>query len=47
MAPENPAALPDEAELQLAGESKTMMLVPYGSTHLRLTTLPVITSGKP
>jgi len=40
--PKNPAALPDEAGLQPAGESKRMILLPYGSTHLRLTTLPVI-----
>ena len=41
-AQKNPATLPDEADLQAAGERKTMTLVPYGSTHLRLTTLPVI-----
>jgi hypothetical protein len=40
--PKNPAALPDETQMQLAGESKTMTFVPYGATHLRLTTLPVI-----
>jgi uncharacterized protein len=40
--PQNPAALPDDAELQQAGDLKTMTLVPYGSTYLRLTTLPVI-----
>jgi uncharacterized protein len=40
--PKNPAALPDEAGLQPAAGSKTMTLLPYGSTHLRLTTLPVI-----
>ncbi|MDB6016596.1 MAG: hypothetical protein JWR19_1085 [Pedosphaera sp.] len=42
MAPENPASLPSEAENQPTGVSKTMILVPYGSTHLRLTTLPVV-----
>ncbi len=41
-AQKNPATLPDEAGLQSAGESRIMTLVPYGSTHLRLTTLPVI-----
>jgi uncharacterized protein len=38
----NPATLPDEAGLQSAGGIRIMTLVPYGSTHLRLTTLPVI-----
>ena len=42
MFPKNPASLPVEAEAQSAGESKTMTMVPYGSTHLRLTTLPII-----
>jgi hypothetical protein len=42
MAPRNPASLPGVAEAQPAGESKPMQLVPYGSTYLRLTTLPVI-----
>jgi hypothetical protein len=40
--PKNPAALPDEAGLQPSGGIKTMTLLPYGSTHLRLTTLPVV-----
>jgi hypothetical protein len=40
--PKNPATLPDEAGLQPAGGSRTMTMLPYGSTHLRLTTLPVI-----
>ena len=40
--PKNPATLPDEAGLQPSGGNKTMTLLPYGSTHLRLTTLPVI-----
>jgi hypothetical protein len=44
-APHNPTALPKAAEFQPLGEIKTMTLVPYGSTHLRLTTLPVITTG--
>jgi hypothetical protein len=42
MSPRNPASLPTEAESQPVGESTTMALVPYGSTYLRLTTLPVI-----
>ncbi len=42
LAPHNPTSLPSEEEAQAAGESKTITLAPYGSTHLRLTTLPVI-----
>jgi len=42
MSPKNPASLPEEAEIQPAGGSKIMTLLPYGATHLRLTTLPVI-----
>ncbi len=42
LAPKNPNALPDEAGLQQPGAPQTMTLAPYGSTHLRLTTLPVI-----
>jgi len=42
MAPKNPTSLPSPAEAQTPGESKTVQLVPYGSTYLRLTTLPVI-----
>lgn len=38
----NPASLPSDGELQAAAETKTLILVPYGATHLRLTTLPVI-----
>ena len=40
-APHNPA-LPTDEELQSAGAVRTMTFVPYGSTHLRLTTLPLI-----
>jgi hypothetical protein len=43
--PQNPAALPGNAELQTPGAVQTMTLVPYGSTHLRLTTLPAIPAG--
>jgi hypothetical protein len=38
----NPTALPDDAVIRAAGESKTMTLLPYASTHLRLTTFPII-----
>jgi hypothetical protein len=41
-APKNPSALPGEAELQAAGSARTVTLVPYGATYLRLTTIPVI-----
>ncbi len=41
-APKNPASLPADAELRDAGPRKIATLVPYGSTHLRLTTLPLI-----
>lgn len=44
-APQSPAALPNPAEFASPGESQSMTLVPYGSTHLRLTTLPVIPAG--
>jgi hypothetical protein len=37
-----PEGLPMKSELRSAGRPQTMTLVPYGSTHLRLTTLPVI-----
>ncbi len=40
--PQNPATLPGDGELQAAGAGQSMTLVPYGATHLRLTTLPVI-----
>jgi len=40
--PRNPANLPSEAELQSPGDVEMMTLIPYGATHLRLTTLPVI-----
>ena len=44
--PRNPAALPGSLELESAGETMVLTLVPYGATHLRLTTLPVITMEK-
>ncbi len=39
---QNPAALPTAAELSPDGQKKTLTLVPYGATHLRVTTLPLI-----
>jgi uncharacterized protein len=42
LAPHNPSSLPDDAEMQAVGEPTVLSLVPYGSTYLRLTTLPVI-----
>jgi uncharacterized protein len=42
LAPKNPATLPDKTQMQAVGEIKIMTFVPYGSTHLRLTTLPLI-----
>jgi len=41
-----PAGLPSTSELRNAGPPQIMMLVPYGATHLRLTTLPVTRAGK-
>ena len=46
-APHNPAELPADAALRDAGPSKTMILVPYGSTYLRLTTFPLIPHRSP
>lgn len=40
--PKNPTSLPDDTELASVGAPQTMTLVPYGATHLRITTLPVI-----
>jgi hypothetical protein len=40
--PHNPADLPAEDEMLSAGPVQTLTLLPYGSTHLRLTTLPLI-----
>jgi uncharacterized protein len=37
-----PDGLPGASELRGAGRPQTMTLLPYGSTYLRLTTLPVI-----
>jgi len=41
-APKNPAELPNTAEMQSPGQTARVTLVPYGATHLRLTTFPVI-----
>jgi hypothetical protein len=40
--PVEPGGLPNARERRVAGPSKTLTLVPYGATYLRLTTLPVI-----
>lgn len=45
-ATKNPTSLPTAAELQSPGAAATMTLLPYGSTHLRLTMLPVIPAAK-
>jgi hypothetical protein len=42
LAAKNPAELPGEEERDSPGAVEAMTLVPYGATHLRLTTLPVI-----
>jgi hypothetical protein len=41
-ATQNPTGLPTRAEMQSPGAAQTMTLVPYGSTYLRLTMLPVL-----
>jgi hypothetical protein len=41
-APKNPTDLPSAAEMQAPSEVENMTMAPYGATHLRLTTLPVI-----
>jgi uncharacterized protein len=46
-APRNPTSLPNNSEIQADGSIKTMTLVPYGCTHLRLTTLPIIKTENP
>jgi hypothetical protein len=42
LAPKNPTDLPTQAEMQSAGNVEALAMVPYGATHLRVTTLPVI-----
>ena len=40
-----PPGLPSAAQTKPTGQPATMTLVPYGATHLRLTTLPLISDG--
>lgn len=40
-----PAGMPTAGERSAAGQPQWMTMVPYGSTHLRLTTLPVVSPG--
>jgi hypothetical protein len=40
--PNEPSGLPTAGQHQAVGQSVNMVLVPHGSTHLRLTTLPLI-----
>jgi uncharacterized protein len=40
--PKNPAMLPASADLRSPGQEEMVALLPYGCTHLRLTTFPVI-----
>jgi hypothetical protein len=46
LSPQNPPTLPSVSEIQPSGDPQIMTFVPYGSTHLRLTTLPVINSAQ-
>lgn len=43
--PRNPAALPTAAQMRRVEPARRVTLKPYGATHLRLTTLPVIASS--
>ena len=45
--PKNPDELPSETDVQSASDVEMVPLVPYGATHLRLTTLPVISMRPP
>ncbi len=40
-----PAGMPTAEERSAAGQPQWMTMVPYGSTYLRLTTLPVVSPG--
>ena len=44
-APGEPSALPSTNQQTVEGQPVTMVLVPYGTTHLRLTTLPLVSKG--
>ncbi len=43
--PGEPSALPRADQRTVEGQPVTLMMVPYGATHLRLTTLPVVSNG--
>jgi hypothetical protein len=45
--PGEPSALPSADQRVVEGQPVTMTLVPYGATHLRLTTLPVVPNRNP
>jgi hypothetical protein len=42
LAAKNPTNLPGAVALNSAGATEQMTMLPYGATHLRLTTLPII-----
>lgn len=44
-APGEPSALPSTNQRTVEGQPVTMVLVPYGATHLRLTTLPLVSKA--
>jgi len=40
----SPSGFPNEADRKVEGKATPMLMVPYGATHLRLTTLPVVSA---